>query len=113
MADIIQLAEQLGKAISESPEATALLAVRKEISAQPEMAQLMQDYQGQMERIASLERDNKPIEVDDKHKLRDLHDKLVAAPLFKKLTEQQMEYVDLMRKVNDSLRAHLAETERQ
>ena len=38
-------------------------------------------------------------------------DRLVSAEVFKRYTAAQVEYVDLMRKVNEALRAELAETE--
>ncbi|NQU76599.1 MAG: YlbF family regulator [Planctomycetes bacterium] len=107
MNNIIHLADQLGKAIRESSQAKALQEAQKAITDKPELSQLIQDYEAQVNRIASLERDNKPIEVADKHKLADIQNKLVVSPTFKKLSEAQMEYVDLMRKVNETLRAQL------
>jgi len=109
--DIIQLAEQLGKAISDSPEAGALRAARKHLAEQPELAQLMQDYQSHAAKMDQLQQANKPIEVDDKHKLRELQQKLVASVTFKAFSEAQMEYVDLMRRVNQSVQQQLADTE--
>ena len=47
----------------------------------------------------------------DKHRLQELNDKLVASQEFKKFTAAQVEYVDLMRKVNEEIRRELAETE--
>ena len=49
--------------------------------------------------------------VDDKHKLQQLNAALVASDLFKTFTAAQMEYVDLMRKVNQALRDELAAIE--
>lgn len=111
MQDIIQLAERLGKAISESPEAVALREIRDQLASRPDLTGLMTEYQQQAEKIATLEQEAKPVEVADKHKIEALHDKLVAEPFFKKLTEAQMAYVDQMRRVNDALRHHLKETE--
>ena len=64
------------------------------------------------QKVEQLEHENKPVEVDDKHKLRDLHDTLVANDLFKRFTAAQVEYVDLMRQVNQTLRKQLAEVEK-
>jgi hypothetical protein len=35
----------------------------------------------------------------------------VSSPIFKKFSAAQMEYIDLLRKVNDAMRAELAATE--
>ena len=111
MADIFQLAEQLGKAISASPQAAALRTAREALNGKPEVTGLLKDYQQQANRIADLERTAKPVEVDDKHKLQDLHNQLAAAPAVKTLTVAQMEYVELMRKVSDTLRAETKDTD--
>ena len=113
MADITQLAEQLGRAINQSPQAANLRAARKALNAEPEIAKLLKDYQAQADKIATLEEEQKPIEVEDKRTLRQLQERLFALEPFKKFTASQIEYVDLMRNVNESLRARLADTEGQ
>ncbi len=109
MADITELAERLGKAINSSPQAAALRAARKSLEADPQLSQLLKDYQAQAGKIDRLEGDNKPVEVEDKHKLQELQDKLFASETFKAFTAAQVEYVDLMRQVNSVLREQLAE----
>jgi len=111
MDAIIELARQLGEAISNSNQAAALRSVRQEMTGQDELMKLMSDYEQQMDRISKLESEGKPVEVDDKRALRDLHDSLVSNPTFKKFNEAQMEYIDLMRKVNEAMRVKLKETE--
>jgi cell fate (sporulation/competence/biofilm development) regulator YlbF (YheA/YmcA/DUF963 family) len=107
MADIIQLAEQLGKAITGAPEAVAMHAARAAVSAKPELRQMLNDYQQQVNRIGKLEHEGKPIEAADKQKLQALHEKLIADADFKKLTEAQMDYVELLRKVSNAMRQQL------
>ena len=111
MTDCIELATRLGKAMAESPQATALREARTAMSNEPDLIQTLADYQEQAARIAQLEREQKPTEVADKHRLQELNDKLVASQEFKKFTAAQVEYVDLMRKVNEEIRRELAETE--
>ena len=111
MDDIIQLAEKLGKAIAASKEAVNLRQVREAVSDEPGLAETLQEFGRQSEKVAALEAENKPVEVDDKHKLRELNDKLVANDLFKKYTAAQVDYVDMMRKVNEALQSQLADGE--
>lgn len=111
MPDIIELARQLGRAIGASPQAAALRAARKAMNNQPELDELLKDYQAQADKIARLESDEKPVEVADKHRLQELQDSLFASEAFKTFTAAQVEYVDLMRRVNTALRGQLAETE--
>jgi len=111
MDPIIEQAEKLGKAIAQSPAAAKLRAARKEVNGDAELSRLLKDYQAQSEKIARLEQDNQPVEVEEKRKLKALEEKLLASQQFKNLTAAQMDYVDLMRKVNSALRQQLNEVE--
>jgi cell fate (sporulation/competence/biofilm development) regulator YlbF (YheA/YmcA/DUF963 family) len=109
--DITQLAQKLGEAISQSPQALALRGAKKQLDAQPEVKKLMEDLRRQSQRVDELERAKKPVEVEDKHKLQETNDKLVANEVFKKYMAAQVEYVDLMRKVNGALGKAIADVE--
>jgi len=111
MDETVKLAEQLGKAIAGSPQAARLQQARKAMEADKAAASLLKDFNAQADRIAQLEQQNKPIEVDDKRKLQDLHDKLVACQSFKQYQAAQVEYMDLMRQVSQAVRQPLADTE--
>lgn len=108
MQDIVQLATRLGKAIAEAPQTQAMSAARAKMNADSETVQILSDYQQLVERVANLERENKPIEVNDKHSLKDFETKLLAKELFKSFTAAQVEYVDLMRKVHEAMQRELA-----
>ena len=111
MNAITELARRLGKAIAESQQAAALRVARGELDKEPDLKNVLEDYRQQSLKVAELQEDNKPIEVEDKHSLQELHDKLVSSPIFKKFTAAQVEYVDLMRKVNDAMQKELTDTE--
>lgn len=112
MDEITQLAERLGKAIAASPEATRLRKAREAMDAAEDVSKTLEEYRDQSEKVARLEAENKPVEVDDKHRLRDLHAKLVSSDVFKQFTAAQVDYVDMMRKVNGALQDPLADTEK-
>ena len=111
MSAIIELAQRLGKAIADSPQVVSLQAAQKEMKKKPEIGQLLKDFQGHSDKIAKLQEENKPIEVDDKQRLQELHNKLIACEEFKKLTAAQVEYIDLMRKVNEAIQKRIEGTE--
>ncbi|MDY6914600.1 MAG: YlbF family regulator [Planctomycetota bacterium] len=111
MSAVTELAERLGKAIADSPAATNLRDARKAVNQQPELEKLLKDFQQQSERIAQMEQENKPVEVEDKRKLQELHGELIASDVFKKYTAAQVEYVDLMRKVNEAIGRQISDTE--
>ncbi len=111
MQAIIDLATQLGRAIAESPQAVKLREAKEELNRHADLTATLKDYAAQAERIAKLEAENKPLEVEDKHRLDELEGKLLSNDVFKRYTAAQVDYVDLMRHVNAELRKQLAAVE--
>lgn len=111
MADIVEMADQLGKAIADSPAAQTFRQTREQMNAQPEMMKLMEDYSAQSIKINEATQKNLPIEVDDKHKLDELRQALVSQESYKAFSAAQMDYFDMMRKVNEKISAHLGPIE--
>jgi cell fate (sporulation/competence/biofilm development) regulator YlbF (YheA/YmcA/DUF963 family) len=111
MQNILDLAAQLGKTIAESPQAATLRAAKAELDRHADLAAMLKDFSAQADKIARLEAEGKAIEAADKHRLTELEDKLVGHEIFKRYMAAQVDYVDLMRKVNAELRKHLAGVE--
>ena len=107
MEELIALARQLGQQISAHERTQQLKQVQKKVDADGEAAKLVQAYQEQMQHLADLERRNKPIEVDDKRKLRDLEEKIAAHPTLGELTRRQVDFVEMMRKIKDAIDGEL------
>ena len=111
MDDITQLAQKLGVAIGQSAQSVSLRNARKQLDAQPDVKKLTEEFRRQSDKVAALEGENKPVEVEDKRKLQEINDKLVANDVFKKHMAAQVEYVDLMRKVNQAIGKAMADVE--
>jgi cell fate (sporulation/competence/biofilm development) regulator YlbF (YheA/YmcA/DUF963 family) len=111
MQAILDLAARLGKAIAESPQAATLRAAKEELNKHADLAAVLKDFSAQADKIARLEAEGKPVEVDDKHRLDELEGNLVGHEVFKRYTAAQVDYVDLMRRVNAELRKCLAPVE--
>ena len=102
------MAARLGKAIANSPQTQTMREAREKMNADSDTVAVLSDYQQLVEKVANLEREKKPIEVADKHMLKDFETKLLAREQFKAFTAAQVEYVDLMRKVHDAMQTELA-----
>ena len=109
MEAIVALAERLGKEIANSPQTVALRDAREALD--DDTRKIWREFRLQTAKVVQLQQEQKPIEVDDKHKLQELQDKLVASDSFKKFTSAQVEYVDLMRKVNQAISREIGDTE--
>ena len=108
---ILGLASRLGQTIAESKSAKALQAARQAVDADKDLQQVMRDYRLQADKLRKLEQETKPIEPEDKHALEAMNQKLAASEKFKALTAAQMEYIDLLRKVNEAVQKELAAAE--
>ena len=107
----IEMATRLGKTLAASPQAMALVAAQKKLSEDPATRQVMHDYQEQVIKITRLEQSHQPIGPDDKHKIQQINDKLIASDLYKQYLDAQVGYVDLMRKTNQAIRGELPQME--
>jgi len=108
---ILHLAEQLGESLAQAEPTVKLKAAREALKKEPQVSELLEQYHQQVRKMAELEQQQEPVELDDKHKLQQLEDKLLGSEAFKKFTAAQVDYVDLLRKVNAAIRRPLGEPE--
>ena len=107
MDRVLILAEQLGKELAKHGAVQKFLARQKELSSDAAAQEILDHYEKQVQKIADLERQGKPIETDDKHALADLQTQLSANPAVKNFMAAQVEYSDLLRKINQQVMAPL------
>jgi cell fate (sporulation/competence/biofilm development) regulator YlbF (YheA/YmcA/DUF963 family) len=108
----IALAEKLGKALADSEPATKVHHAKEAIRQDSELTETLRDFESAAHKVRQLSAENKPIEPADKQKLEQLHSVLIASDAFKKLTAAQVEYAELMRKINETINGQLAEIEK-
>jgi cell fate (sporulation/competence/biofilm development) regulator YlbF (YheA/YmcA/DUF963 family) len=111
MSAATEMAHRLGKTIAETPEARAMKEAREQLEADGDLKETLDAFQEQMEKVRNLEQEHKPVEPEDKQKLSELESKLAGSDTFKKYTAAQVNFYDLMRKVNRALREELADVE--
>ncbi len=108
MASIVELATELSKRLAEDARVQAYLAANKAVADSPTTRQLLSDYEAHAERMHQLERQNKPLEPEDKRKLADYQQRMASDPLLKTLLKTQVDYMSLMQQVNAAIQSHLA-----
>jgi len=107
MDDVLDLAVRLGRAIAASPQFLAMKATELKTRKNPQIQEITTAYEAQMKRIGELERQNKPIEPEDKSKLAELRERVQSLPELQELLRMQADYTELMIKVNQSISAEL------
>lgn len=100
---ITKAATDLGKLIAEHDAAKKFKTHVKRLRDDTEAQRILNDYNRHLEMIHEKETNGKPIEVADKQKLESLQAALVQNPLLCDFQLVQMDYMDLMRKVDEAL----------
>ena len=109
MNDILAVAEKLGKAIAQSERFQAVEAARKEVEADEALQANVKALNELSRKTAQSEKETKPIEPDDKRRLRDLQEKLTGDPKLQKLARVEADFAELMNRVNKTIYAQLLE----
>ena len=112
MQDLVARAGELGEALAANPTVIAHYEAQRAVRDDKSAQQLLKDYQEQMTRIQQFEAQNKPIEVDDKRKLKELEAGMAGNDALKALMRTQADYVALMNDVNQAMDAPLAKLAR-
>ena len=107
---ITSKAAELGGFIANSPAGKALLKARQELQADEQAHKILEDYQKQMQKIAKLEEEGKPIEPQDKRMLVELQQKVASHSTLKLWIKAQADFSQLMHTVNRSIAAPFEDT---
>ncbi|MCP4569513.1 MAG: YlbF family regulator [FCB group bacterium] len=107
MEKLIEMATELGKALAAHQRTVDLKSAQKALKDDKQASELLDSYHKQAERITNLEKEQKPIEVDDKHKLRDIEMQLSSNEILKSMTKRQVDFVEMMNKVKTAIDSQL------
>ena len=103
MEQLIEMARRLGQKISQHERTTLLKQAQQEVNSDPDTARLVEQFQKQIDKIHSLEQQQKPVEVEDKHLLADLEKQISTHPQLSNLSRRQADFVEMMRKVKETI----------
>ncbi len=102
-SQILAAATSLGRMISEHPAMKKYRQVLEAVREDTQAQHLLADYSRQMDLIQEKESQGRPIEVEDKRRLSDLQGRVAMHPVLRDMQMAQMDYVDLMRKVDEAM----------
>lgn len=107
MEEVIEFASKLGAAIANHERYKAFREAEEQLKKDNEAKELSEALEKQTIKIQELEKDLKPVEVEDKKKLQQLKEKLAANKFIQKFLKAQTDYVELMTKVNEQIETKL------
>ncbi len=107
MKDMIQTAEQLGKEIAASDRFKAVAGIREKVDADEALQADMKALNELGSKIAQLEKEVKPVEPEDKHRLRELQEKVTGHAMLQELARVEADFAELMNRVNNAIHSQL------
>ena len=101
--EIIAKARELGTMISNHTASTAYHEAMNSLENDVEAQRILTDYKRKAQALSEKEAKGQPIEVEEKHALHDLQSAMAMNPVLSKIQIVQMDYLDLMRKVEQAM----------
>lgn len=102
-AQIIQTAQEIGKQLAGHPKVVRLEAAVQKLRGDTEAQRALNDLNRHLQAVAEKEMAGQPIEVSDKRRLQDLQNAVVHNLVLREFQLAQMDYVDLVRKLDDAM----------
>jgi len=101
--EVLSLAHQLGEAISRHPRYVKLREADVRVRADKTATDALDAYNRAAEELGRKEQSGRPIEVEDKRRLRSLQETVAANETVKAFMVSQADYAEMMRKMNDAI----------
>jgi cell fate (sporulation/competence/biofilm development) regulator YlbF (YheA/YmcA/DUF963 family) len=101
--EILDAAKKIGKLIAEHSAAKKLDELMQKLQSDREAQRALTDYNRHMQMVSEKQATGRPVEVEDKRKLEQFQTALAMNGLLRDLQAAQIEYLELMRQVDDSI----------
>lgn len=101
--DILELATRLGELIAAHSATKKLESATKAFEADLTAQRAMADYQRFAQSLQQKAQSGGAIEVEDKRKLEQLQKAVITSPLLANMQKAEMDYLDLLRKVDGAI----------
>ena len=105
MEEILEIASKLGAAIANHNRYKMFKEAEKQLKKDDEAIEISEELEKQSRKIHGLEKDLKPVEVEDKKRLQQLKEKVASNQSIQNFLKVQTDYVELMTKVNKQIEA--------
>jgi cell fate (sporulation/competence/biofilm development) regulator YlbF (YheA/YmcA/DUF963 family) len=107
MEEILEIASKLGAAIANHDRYKMFKEAEEQLKKDDEAIEISEELEKQSRKIHELEKDLKPVEVEDKKRLQQLKEKVASNQSIQNFLKVQTDYVELMTKANKCIVAEL------
>ena len=106
---IMEAAEKLSAMVAEHPAVGKYKAAQKAVGDDPEAGRLLGDFEKQIETLSRQEQSGMPVTDAQRRQLEGLQSRIVSHIKIKNLNLAQVEFIDLLRKINQTIQRPLTE----
>ncbi len=107
MEEILELASKLSEAIANNNRYKMFKETEEQLTKDDVAKEISEKLEKQSKKIYELEKNSQPIEVEDKKKLRQIKEEVASNPSIQKFLKAQADYIELMKRVNERIKAKL------
>ncbi len=104
---ILDDAEKLGQLLAQHPSVAKYQQAQRAVSEDPEASRLLSDFDRTLETLARQEQSGMPVSDAQRQQLESLQSRIVSHIKVKALNLAQVEFVDLLRRVNQTIQRPL------
>ncbi len=108
MEELLEIASKLGAAIANNNRYKEFKEAEEQLKKDDEAVEISEELEKQSRKIHGMEKDLKPVEVEDKKRLQQLKEKVASNQSIQKFLKVKTDYIELMTKVNKCIEAELA-----
>jgi cell fate (sporulation/competence/biofilm development) regulator YlbF (YheA/YmcA/DUF963 family) len=101
--EILRQARDLGGLIAGHEASKKLEEAISQLHQDVDAERILNDYNRIVAKLAQKEMEGRPIEVEDKRQMDRLQRQVASHPLLRELQIAQMDYLDLMRRVDEAM----------
>jgi cell fate (sporulation/competence/biofilm development) regulator YlbF (YheA/YmcA/DUF963 family) len=110
---ILADADKLGQLVAQHPAVAKYRAAQKSVAEDPDASRLLKDFDRLLETLGRQEQTGMPVTDAQRTQLESLQSQIMTHIKVKALNMAQLEFVDLLRKVNQTIQGKLVDLQPQ
>ena len=106
---ILAEADKLGQLVAQHPAVERYKNAQRAVAEDPDANRTMAEFERQLESLARQEQTGMPVTDAQRQQLENLQSRIVSNVKVKNLNMAQVEFIDLLRKVNQAVQSKVVE----
>ena len=106
---ILAEADKLGQLVAQHPAVERYKNAQKAVAEDPDANRTMAEFERQLETLARQEQSGMPVTDAQRQQLENLQSRIVSNVKVKNLNMAQVDFIDLLRKVNQTIQSKVVE----